>query len=263
MTEPCPEAFVDFAQRLADVNAAHVRKFFQNPMVVESKDDASPVTVADREGEEAMRRMIREAYPDHGILGEEFPPERADAEFVWVLDPIDGTAAFVAGMPTFGTLIALLHEGRSILGLIDAPALRERWIGAPGRPTTRNGRPVRARPCASLSQATLCSASPHYFDRSERQAFFRLVDRVRGHCYGTFCYGYGLLAAGIVDLVLDGGMSTHDYMPLVPVIAGAGGAIADWEGQELSPGSADRVIAAASRGLLEEALEVLALEAGP
>ena len=260
MTDPCPEGFIEFASQLADANGAHVLGYFQTPLAVESKDDDSPVTAADLEGEQIMRRMIRERYPDHGIAGEEFPPEREDAEYLWLLDPIDGTAAFVAGAPGFGTLIALLRARRPILGVIDSPVLKQRWLGAQGRPTTLDGKPVRVRACQDLSQAILSCASPHYFHGRHREAYERLAERVWLPSYGQFCYAYGLLASGFVDIVTDGGMKPHDYFPLMPIVEGAGGVITDWKGEALSFEPADRVVAAGNRRLLDEALEVLAEE---
>lgn len=260
MTPACPDEFIAFAHRLADANAAITLGYFQKGVAIENKRDDSPVTIADREGEAAMRRMIREAYPDHGIIGEEHGTENEGADYVWTLDPVDGTAAFVVGSAMFGTLVALLHEGRPILGLIDNPPLKQRWIGAAGRPTTFCGRPAKVRSLGRLEEATLSCASAHYFYGHHRNAYYRLAERVRLPAYGHFCIGYGLLAAGFVDIVVDGAMMPYDYLPLVPVVAGAGGLIADWQGNAVTAlrGKMDQIIAAASPALLEEALAELA-----
>lgn len=250
--------FIAFAERLASANAENAMKYFQSAFTVEHKADKSPVTEADREGEEIMRGMIRAAYPEHGIIGEEFPPERADAAFTWTLDPIDGTVAFVAGAPMFGTLISLLQDGEPILGVIDNPPLRQRWIGAAGRPTTLDGRPVRVRDCSGLEAATLSCSSPHYFKDAYREAFYRLAERVRMPSYGHFNYGYGLLASGFIDIVTDGTMMPYDYLPLIPILRGAGGVLADWQGNERLKGPQSQVVAASSHELLEETIGFLA-----
>ncbi|MGQ0676089.1 MAG: inositol monophosphatase family protein, partial [Rhodospirillales bacterium] len=172
--EACPERFIRLARRLADAAGAVVRRHYRTQLKVMGKADTSPVTEADREAEKAMRGIIRRAFPTHGVLGEEYGPERTDAEYVWVLDPIDGTNAFISGIPLFGTLIALARRGRPILGVIDQPVLRERWVGALGRKTTWNGRRVRTRPCARIADATLHATSPHMFEPAEFRAFERL-----------------------------------------------------------------------------------------
>jgi len=176
----CPAEFVALAERLADASGKIVRRYFRTSVEIITKADDSPVTIADRETETALRQMVKLAYPDHGLIGEEFPAERADAEYVWVFDPIDGTKSFITGRPLFGTLIALLHRGKPILGVIDHPAIGERWIGFAGRPTTFQGQPVKVRPCADLGLAVLSASSPHMFGSDEAEAAFH---RVR--CYDS------------------------------------------------------------------------------
>jgi inositol-phosphate phosphatase/L-galactose 1-phosphate phosphatase/histidinol-phosphatase len=154
------ERFLAFSNQLADAAGAAVRPHFRQPIDVDAKADASPVTIADRAAETAMRERIESAFPQHGIIGEEFGRIRDDADYLWVLDPIDGTKSFISGVPLFGTLIALLHRGRPLLGIIDQPIQRERWIGAEGRKTTLNGRTVATRVCAALGEATLFCSSP-------------------------------------------------------------------------------------------------------
>jgi inositol-phosphate phosphatase / L-galactose 1-phosphate phosphatase / histidinol-phosphatase len=260
MTDAAPlEEFRDFAGRLADAAAAVVRKYYRAPLAVESKSDASPVTVADREAEQVLRAAIRAAYPDHGIDGEEFPGERLDAEFVWHLDPIDGTKSFVVGRPLFGTLIALNRAGRPILGVIDQCILGERWLGASGRGSTWNGQPIRVRSCAALEEAVLSLTSPQMFSAPERAAVARLERAVRFPVYGGDCYGYGLLAMGLVDLIVEADLDVHDFMALVPVIEGAGGIVTDWRGASLSRISDGRIIAAGDPRVHESALKLLAL----
>src|SRR5712692_4648231 len=169
------DQFLALAVDLADAAGEAIRPYFRQPLAVDDKPDLSPVTVADRAAEMAMRRLIAERCPTHGIIGEEFGPERADAEFVWVLDPIDGTKSFISGVPLFGTLIALAYRGRPILGIIDQPVSRERWIGASGRPTTLNGTSIRCRPCATLAAATVYATSPNMFKGDDAASFGRIA----------------------------------------------------------------------------------------
>jgi inositol-phosphate phosphatase/L-galactose 1-phosphate phosphatase/histidinol-phosphatase len=239
--------FEALAHRLADAAGAVQRHYFRSPVSVETKDDDSPVTIADREAEAAMRDLIAEVFPGHGIYGEEHGQERLDAEFVWVLDPIDGTKSFITGRPLFGTLIALAHEGRPVLGVIDQAILRERWLGVAGAGTSHNGRLVRVRPCPRLEDAVLLTTSPDLFEPEERAAFTRVHERVRLPLYGGDCYGYGQLALGFVDLVIEAGLAPYDFMALAPVVEGAGGQLTDWQGRALDLNSVGQVIAAGDR----------------
>ncbi|MEO5373031.1 MAG: histidinol-phosphatase [Alphaproteobacteria bacterium] len=242
-----PDAHVALAHRLAEASGAIIRRYFRQVVVIEDKEDASPVTIADREAEQAMRRLIAEAAPDHGIIGEEFGRERGDAEWVWVLDPIDGTQAFITGKPSFGTLIALAHGGRPVLGIIDQPITGERWIGGLGRPTTLNGAPVAVRGCASLGAAYLYTTSPHLFPDPEKAAFGRLEAEVKLSRFGADCYAYALLATGFVDLVAECGLKVYDHAALVAVIEAAGGIVTDWAGAPLGLVSNVCVLAAGDR----------------
>ena len=252
------DAFVILAERLAEAVRPIVMGYFRSGVTIDDKADTTPVTVADREAETAMRRLIADACPDHGILGEEYGADRVDAAYVWVLDPIDGTKSFVTGKPLFGTLIALLREGTPIVGVIDMPALGERWIGVDGRPTSFNGRPARVRPCPDLDRAWLYASSPHMFPGADAEAFERLRLRCRAAIYGADCYAYGLLASGTVDLVCEATTKPHDYCALVPVVTGAGGMISDWRGRPLGLESDGRVLAAGDEGAHATAREVLA-----
>jgi histidinol-phosphatase len=254
----CPAEFVALAERLADASGHVVRRYFRTKIEIITKADDSPVTIADRETEMVLRQMVKLAYPQHGLIGEEFPAERADGEYVWVFDPIDGTKSFITGRPLFGTLIALLHRGRPILGVIDHPALGERWIGATGQPTTFQGKPVNVRPCADLSTAVLAASSPHMFGTEKATEAFQRVRRKAGlTLYGADCYAYGLIASGFHDLVVEANNGIHDFLPLVPVVEGAGGIITDWEGRALGVDSGDKVLAAGDRRMHEAALKLL------
>ena len=254
----CPAEFVSLAERLADAAGHIVRHYFRSPLEIITKADSSPVTIADREAEKELRRLVALAYPQHGLIGEEFPAERRDAEYVWVFDPIDGTKSFITGRPLFGTLIALLHHGKPILGIIDHPALGERWIGAAGRPTTFQGKPVHARACPEIGKAVLATSSPQMFSGDAAAAFERIRSRAGLTMYGGDCYVYGLIASGFHDIVIEASLGIHDYLPLVAVLEGAGGMITDWEGRALGLGSGDKVLAAGDRRMHDQALRLLA-----
>lgn len=254
-----PADHLPFAHRLADAAGEVVRRYYRTDIAVDAKADASPVTAADREAERAMRALINAHHPEHGIAAEEFGVERADAELVWCLDPIDGTRAFVAGRPLFGTLISLTHRGRPVLGIIDVPVLRERWVGAAGQPSTLGDSPVRTRACAGLGAALLSTTSPLLFrSDGERAAFARVQGAAREAIFGGDCYGYGLLAMGYADVIVETGLDDHDFCALVPVVEGAGGVITDWRGEPLRAGSAGDVLACGDARVHDEALRLLA-----
>jgi inositol-phosphate phosphatase/L-galactose 1-phosphate phosphatase/histidinol-phosphatase len=256
--EACPREFVDLAGRLADAAGPIVRGYFRAGTEIHDKADATPVTAADREAETAMRALIEAEFPGHGILGEEFGPVREDAEFVWVLDPIDGTKSFVTGKPLFGILIGLARAGLPILGIIEQPVLGERWIGAAGMRTTFNGRPAHTRSCGALGDAWLYATSPEMFGEGEDfAAFGRLKRAVKHPVYGADCYAYGLLAAGFVDLVCEAALKPFDFTAIVPIVAGAGGVMTDWAGADLTLASDGRVLAAGDGAIHAAALERL------
>ena len=253
-----PDALIAFAVRLAEISGPIARRYFRRPLEVIDKSDATPVTIADREAEAAMRAEIARAFPAHGVVGEELGSERADAEFVWYLDPIDGTRSFIAGVPLFGTLIGLARAGRPYLGIIDHPALRERWIGVAGRPTTFNGAPARCRACARIEDAQLFSTDPALFEGSERAAFERVRQIARRVRYGADCYAYGLVASGWADLVVECDLDATDFMALAPVIDGAGGALRDWRGGAITPASNGQILAVGDPRLLAPVQALLA-----
>ena len=251
---------IALANRLADAAGAAIRPYWRGEIGLEAKGDASPVTLADRAAEEAMRRMLTAEVGRDGIQGEEFGIERESASRRWVLDPIDGTTSFVAGRPIFGTLIALLADGFPILGVIDQPILGERWVGATGRGTTFNGAEVRTRPCRELGDALLATTSPSLFDDHAAEHFMALAQKTahRRMIWGGDCYNYGLVASGQIDLVCEAGLKLHDFAALVPVVEGAGGTMADWNGDPLHAGSQGDVIALGDPARLEDVVEALA-----
>ncbi len=251
------DGFLALAVELADAAGAAIRPYFRQRLAVEDKSDLTPVTAADRAAELAMRRLIENSYPEHGIVGEEFGRVREDAEFVWVLDPIDGTKSFISGVPLFGTLIALTQDGNSILGVIDQPISRERWLGAVGRPTTLNGAAIRCRGCAGIGAATLFATTPEMFRGQDAAAFARVSAAVKLTRFGADCYAYGLVAAGFVDLVLEASLKPYDFCAIIPIVEGAGGVATDWRGARLGLASDGRVLVAGDRELHEAALTFL------
>jgi histidinol phosphatase-like enzyme (inositol monophosphatase family) len=249
---------VALANSLADAARPIAARYFRTPVTVDDKADLSPVTIADREAETAMRSLLDKHMPRHGVFGEEHGALRTDAEYVWVLDPIDGTKAFITGLPIFGTLIALLHRGRPVLGIIDQPISRERWLGVSGQRTTLNGQPIKVRGCPSLDRAYMYSTAPQMFGGPTAARHQSLAEQVKLFRWGGDCYAYGLLAAGHVDLVVENQLKLYDYAALVAVIKGAGGLITDWQGRELDMNSDGSVLAAGDPATHRAARQILA-----
>ena len=250
---------IALAHRLADAAREAIRPHFRQPIVAERKGDASPVTVADRSAEEAMRRILTAEVPQDGVQGEEFGVSEGRSGRQWVLDPIDGTCAFLAGRATFGTLIALLVDGFPVLGVIDQPIAGERWLGVAGQQTTLNGTEVASRTCRDLADATLATTGPQYFTQAEGDLFMALARKTdhKRMIMGGDCYNYALLATGFVDVVCESGLKLHDFAALVPVVEGAGGLMCDWNGDPLHAGSDCHVIALGDPARLEDVLEAL------
>lgn len=251
------QSFAALAIRLADAARPEIMSRFRTGIQADAKADASPVTEADRACERAMRSLINATFPDHGILGEEYGSENIDAEYVWVLDPIDGTNSFVTGKPLFGTLIGLCHNQVPVVGVIDAPGVDERWVGTRGLPTTHNGQPVSTRQGTKLEQSWLYATTPDMFEGDDEAAFKRVSDGAWRTVYGGDCYAYGLMASGHVDLVCEASLGTYDFCALAPVIEGAGGVITDWHGAALTMESEGRVLAAGDQALHTAALKAL------
>jgi inositol-phosphate phosphatase/L-galactose 1-phosphate phosphatase/histidinol-phosphatase len=256
-SETVPAEYVDLARRLTEVSRPILRRYYRKALDIIDKADESPVTKADRECEAALREKIAAAFPDHGIIGEVFGAERADAEYVWVLDPLDGTRSFITGRPLFGTLIALTRGGKPILGVIDMPILSDLFLGVAGQASTLNGEPIKARPCAGLADAYFSTISPQMFRDENAARFERLTGRVKSTTFGGDCYQYAMVATGFIDLVVERGLGIYDYLALVPVIEGAGGSITDWRGQALTMDSNGEVIAAGDRRILDQTIATL------
>jgi len=249
---------LDLIQRLADAAGAAIKPWFRRPFLVETKADFSPVTIADREAEAAIRRLLAEYRPNDGVIGEEYGDDRPDAERVWVLDPIDGTRAFVTGRPLFGTLIGLMQEGRPVLGLIDQCIIGDRWLAGPDQPTLFRGQRCHVRHGLTLAEARIGTTSPHAFSDADFPRFEQVRRAARDTLYGGDCHNYGLVAAGHLDAVIESGLKIHDWAALVPVVAGAGGVMTDWQGQPLTMASTGAVIAAGDAALAAEIAAVLA-----
>jgi inositol-phosphate phosphatase / L-galactose 1-phosphate phosphatase / histidinol-phosphatase len=247
------------AAHMADAAGAAIRPFYRSVFAHKAKSDASPVTEADRAAEAAIRAILDKDRPDDAIIGEEFGEKAGTSGRTWVLDPIDGTISFMAGRPIFGTLIALMEQGFPVMGIIDQCISGERWIGAAGRDTTLNGKPVRTRTCRQLSDAVLASSGPQYFGEHDAEHFMALAAKTNKRTvWGGDCYNYALLATGQIDLVVETGLKLHDFAALVPIVEGAGGLMCDWNGDPLHAASGGDVIALGDPARLEEVLEALA-----
>jgi histidinol phosphatase-like enzyme (inositol monophosphatase family) len=238
--------FEAFATGIANNARALSLPRFRRPVDVTLKGDMSPVTAVDRGVESMLRERIELAWPAHGLLGEEYGATRVDAEFVWSIDPIDGTRSFISGWPLWGTLIALLRQGQPVLGILDMPALDERWIGHVGVGTTLNGLPCRVSACRSLADATMYTTTPDMFTPDEWAAFDRTSRAAYARRFGGDCYSYGMLASGHIDAVIESNLMPYDYLAIAPVVEAAGGVMTDWEGRPLGLDSGGRVVAAAT-----------------
>jgi myo-inositol-1(or 4)-monophosphatase len=243
--------FGAFIDELATVSGDAIRPFFRTSLGVEDKSRGGafdPVTAADRAAEAAMRAMIRRQFPAHGVV----------AEFVWVLDPIDGTKSFISGMPAWGTLIALTRAGRPVYGMVHQPFIAERFAGDGAAASYRGpagDRALLTRPCAALSEAVLYTTSPRLMNPQDRAIFSAVEDKVRLSRYGGDCYAYCMLAAGHVDLVIETELKPHDVAALIPIISGAGGIITTWAGEPAEHGG--RIVAAGDRRVHDAALAML------
>ncbi len=253
--------FTAFLDRLASASGETILPFFRTSLGVENKNtghDLDPVTEADRAAEAVMRRLIKANFPQHGIVGEEFGDERADAEYVWVLDPIDGTKSFISGLPIWGTLIALMRHGVPAFGMMHQPYIGERFTGDGGAATytgPSGKRKLAVRRCASLADATLFTTSPRLMNGNDRAIFERIEATVRLSRYGGDCYAYCMLASGHLDLVVETELKPYDIAALVPIITGAGGIVTTWDGKPAQGGG--RIVAAGDRRVHDAALKLL------
>ena len=253
--------FKAFIGRLATASGETILPFFRTSLLIDDKSanlDFDPVTEADRAAEAVMRRMIKASFPQHGIVGEEFGSEREDAEYVWVLDPIDGTKSFIAGFPIWGTLIALLHKGMPVFGMMHQPYIGERFSGDNGSANysgPSGQRRLTARRCASLKEATSYTTSPLLMNAVDRAAFAKVEAAVRLTRYGGDCYSYCMLAAGHLDLVVETELKPYDIAAIIPIVTGAGGVVTTWDGGPAQGGG--RIIAAGDPRVHDAAMKLL------
>jgi myo-inositol-1(or 4)-monophosphatase len=253
--------FESFIRELARVSGEAILPFFRSAIGVENKAGVGlfdPVTEGDRAGEVAMRQLIKRTFPAHGIVGEEYGTDNGEAEHVWVLDPIDGTKAFIAGIPVWGTLIGLSRKGHAVFGMMHQPFIREKFWGdgaAARYEGPAGARSLHVRPCASLSEATIMTTSPRLFDTETRARFDAVEAECRTYRYGADCYAYCMLAAGHVDLVVEAGLKSYDILPLIPIIEGAGGVVTNWDGGPAAQGG--RILAAGDKRVHAQALKLL------
>jgi myo-inositol-1(or 4)-monophosphatase len=252
--------FASFVDQLASASGETILPFFRTALAVENKKAGGfdPVTAADRAAENAMRALIRKNFPDHGIVGEEYGSERTGAEYVWVLDPIDGTKSFISGMTAWGTLIGLMRFGEPVFGMMHQPFIGERFTGDGGAAHYRGrtgNRDLRVRKCAALSDAVLFTTSPLLMNKDDRATFERVQDKAKLSRYGGDCYAYCMLAAGQIDLVIETEIKPHDIVPLIPIITGAGGIVTTWENGP--PQSGGRIVVAGDKRVHAVALEML------
>ena len=253
--------FTAFIGRLATSSGETILPFFRTSLSVDNKSskDFDPVTEADRAAEAVMRRLIKASFPQHGIVGEEFGTEREDADYVWVLDPIDGTKSFISGFPTWGTLIALLHKGTPVYGMMHQPYIGERFSGDNGSARYQGAnnatRKLSTRRCDSLQKAVLFTTSPLLMNDADRATFQNVENNVRLSRYGGDCYSYCMLASGHLDLVIETELKPYDIAALIPIITGAGGVVTTWEGKPAQNGG--RIVAAGDPRVHEAALKLL------
>ena len=252
--------FISFGNFLADESEIVIKEYFRKTFTTEIKDDRTPVTIADKNTEQRIRNLIKKKYPNHGILGEEFEGLNPDNEFIWVIDPIDGTMSFIAGHKDFGTLIALLHNQKPILGIINCPAHQERWIGIHNQPTTLNNNIIKTSNIQNLEDSYAFTSGLYFEDKIFRTSFHKIIKNTKYHRFGGDCYMYGMLASGLIDIVIEDTLKVHDYMALIPVIEGAGGVITDKYNQEINLKSDGSLIATANSKLHTKVFEVLKID---
>lgn len=248
------QSLSSFLQLLSKESSEIIKKYFRTSLTVESKSDYSPVTIADKLAEEKMRALIQKEFPSHGIIGEEFGSENSDAEYVWVLDPIDGTKSFISGALSFGTLVALLKNGKPIIGVINHPILNELMVGD-NQTCLLNGSKTQIRNCSKISDATLLTTEHFNIGKYQNQKKFdELANKVKLYRNWGDCYGYYLLATGYADIMIDSIMSIWDSMALIPIINGAGGMITDYQGNDPIIGNS---IVASNKSIHSEVIKIL------
>jgi histidinol phosphatase-like enzyme (inositol monophosphatase family) len=244
---------IDFANDLANISGQVSKKYFRQKIGSEKKADNSPVTIADQEIEQLLRAKIKNHFPKHGVIGEEFGEINPNSDFIWVIDPIDGTKAFMAGIPTFTNLIALCYKKKPILGIINQPILCERWVGYDGKAFLNNQR-IYSRKCLNFSQAEIATTSLTYFSQEKARFLQKIQDKTKfnnNHLYGGDAYLFAMLASGNIDIIIESELKKYDIMALVPIIEGSGGKIINWNHNEVDLLSQGDVIAFGDQNLIK------------
>ena len=250
------DEFLEFAIKLCDESEKIINQYFRTKLIVDNKEDQSPVTIADKNTELKIRELIKFQYPNHGIVGEEYEVTNLDSEFLWVIDPIDGTRSFIAGHKDFGTLIALLHNKKPILGIINCPAHKEKWIGINGKKTTLNGNEVNTSNIKILEESYACTTGLFFENEHFKKGFDRITKKTKYFRFGGDCYMYGMVASGLIDIVIEDTLKIHDYMALIPVIEGAGGKITDKYGKSIDFNSDGSVVATGNEILHQQVINL-------
>lgn len=252
------DKFLSFANFLADEAAEISRKYFRNLANIDTKDNKTPVTIADREIELHLRDLIKQHYPEHAIIGEEFANHESVNQFCWVLDPIDGTVAFTTGKPTFTTLIALIQNGQPLLSVIDQAISHERFSGVAGKTAFLNTQVITTSKVTTLANARLNATTPYMFKTDyEQQVFDKVRRAVKLTAFGGDAYAFGLLASGHIDVIVEADLQYYDVAALVPIISAAGGVITDWQGQELTKEFNGQCLACANHELHQQVLQLI------
>lgn len=257
---------LNFCHHITDLSADIAKKYYRMPNGEVEKGDQSPVTLADREIEAIIRENIKQHYPDHGIIGEEYGRENENSEFQWIIDPIDGTSSFIIGRPTFGTLIALAYQNKPILGIINQPINGERWIGiddgSENSGAWLNNTPIKTRNCTSIENSVISTTSPYFFDEYDWRRFQKITSQAKyqkygGVIYGGDCYSYALLATGHLDIIIEPNLQVYDYAALLPIVRAAGGQAGDWQGFDLDLKSDIKLLACATPQLYRQVCKTM------
>ena len=251
------DEFVKFANFLADESSIIITKHFRTKINIENKEDSSPVTIADQNTELKIRELISSKYPSHGILGEEYEHINTKAEFVWVIDPIDGTRSFIAGHKDFGTLISLLHNNEPVLGIINCPAHNERWLGIKDHQTICNDIKVNTSSKEKIEDSYLFTSGQFFYEPFLKKGFEKIKEQSKYFRYGGDCYMYGMLASGLIDIVIEDTLKAHDYMALVNIIEGAGGKITDKFGKNVSIESDGSLVASCNPKIHQQLISII------
>ena len=249
--------FFSFSNLLADESAKITMKYFRKKIQIENKSDNSPVTIADKKTELKIREMINDKFPKHGILAEEFDNQNIESDFLWVIDPIDGTKSYIAGHKDFGTLISLLYNKEPLIGVIDCPAHKERWFGVKDKITTLNEKNIKTSNKEKIEDCYITTSGLYFDDQEFKISFDKLREKVKYCKFGGDCYMYGMLASGLIDIVIEDTLKVHDYMALIPVIEGAGGVVTDRYGEKISLNSNGSFVASCSQNIHNQVIQIL------